>query len=153
MVASVAKQASQAAYAHRVIASCRQPSQSNELQQLQQQYPDRLQVVQLDVTDEASVNKAADAVTSQHSHLNLLINAAAVLHIPNKLSPETALARVTYDNLLLSFQTNAMGPILVCKALAPLLAAADKQGNATNDHPAVIANMSAKVCVWHAGWQ
>lgn len=95
----------------------------------------------------------------------LLFNAPAMLHQPLVsvwfvsptwhvcLTAETALARVTYDNLLLSFQTNAMGPILVCKALAPLLAAADKQGNATNDHPAVIANMSAKVCVWHAGWQ
>lgn len=100
MVASVAKQASQAAYAHRVIASCRQPSQSNELQQLQQQYPDRLQVVQLDVTDEASVNKAADAVTSQHSHLNLLINAAAVLHIPNKLSPGAWTAEHMHPNVM-----------------------------------------------------
>ncbi len=31
---------------------------------------------------------------------------------------ETALARVTYNNLLLNFQTNTFGPVLVTKVCA-----------------------------------
>ena len=62
-----------------------------------------------------------------------------------KMSPETALGRIEYDNLLLNFQTNAMGPVLVCQQFAGMLTAAAKVSGADNDRPAVIANMSARV--------
>lgn len=61
------------------------------------------------------------------------------------MSPETALGRVTAENINLSFQTNAIGPLLVCQAFEGLLAAAADAGGATEDAPAVIANMSARV--------
>jgi NAD(P)-dependent dehydrogenase (short-subunit alcohol dehydrogenase family) len=46
---------------------------------------------------------------------------------------------------MVSFQTNAIGPLLVCQGLAPLLAASAAHGCATAAQPAVIANMSARV--------
>jgi hypothetical protein len=58
---------------------------------------------------------------------------------------ETGLGRIEAANMMLSYQVNAMGPILVCKAMAPLLVAAEKLAGASDDRPAVIANMSAKV--------
>jgi len=61
------------------------------------------------------------------------------------MAPETSISRVTYDNMLLSFQTNAIGPTLVCQQFAPLLAAAQKASGADDARPAVIANMSARV--------
>ena len=62
-----------------------------------------------------------------------------------KMSPETALSRITPENINLSFQTNAIGPILVCQAFEGLLAAAAGAGAATDEAPAVVANMSARV--------
>lgn len=65
------------------------------------------------------------------SYLNLLLNVSGVLHIPGELAPETGLARVSMKNLEANFMTNTFGPILVCKAFAPLLGNAGKQGGAT----------------------
>lgn len=77
------------------------------------------------------MQRAADTVSSRHSHLNLLINVSGVLQVPGILSPETSLSRVTMDNLLLSYKTNAFGPILCAKAFTPLLMKAASEGGAT----------------------
>ena len=104
-----------------VVATCRQPERALGLQELQRLHHDRLLVVQLDVTDEGSVERAMHDVSARHSHLNALINVSGVLHIPNILSPETSIARVSLENLDLIFRTNAFGPILACKAFLSLL--------------------------------
>jgi hypothetical protein len=57
------------------------------------------------------------------------------------VAAETALSRVTSSNLETSFRVNAFGPILVAKALSPLLLAAA----ATQQRPALVVNMSARV--------
>ena len=88
---------------------------------------------------------AAEESSRLYSHLDLLINVSGILHIPGKMSPETALSRIQADNMLLSFQTNAIGPMLVCQHFMPMLSAAGKSNGATDDKPAVIANLSARV--------
>lgn len=88
---------------------------------------------------------AAEDAKAIHSHLDLLINVSAVLHIPGKMSPETALSRIDPDNMLLSFQTNAIGPMLACQHFMPMLAAAEAENGSSEERPAVVANMSARV--------
>ncbi|KAL4451642.1 hypothetical protein ABPG75_007304 [Micractinium tetrahymenae] len=127
-----------------VIAGCRAPAAAAGLHALQAQHPGRLQLVQLDSTDESSIAAAAEQVAAFHAHLDLLINASGILH-DDGMSPETALARVSMANLLKCFQVNAAGHILVCQAFAPLLAAAARENGASEERPAVIANMSARV--------
>lgn len=83
-------------------------------------------MVQLDTGNEASIHAAAEQVSEVHSHINLLLNVSGVLHIPGVMSPETALNRVTMENLERVFRVNTFGPILVCKAFAPLLINAGK---------------------------
>ncbi|KAK9815276.1 hypothetical protein WJX72_000975 [[Myrmecia] bisecta] len=129
----------------RVVAACRNPTNATQLQQLRSQHPDKLSVVMLDSTNEESIQAAAVEVSRQHQHLDLLLNVAGVLHIPDVMSPETALARVTAENLMRVFQTNAFGPILVSKAFTPLLVKAAEANAATSERPAVIANLSARV--------
>ncbi|KAL4540734.1 hypothetical protein Ndes2526B_g07568 [Nannochloris sp. 'desiccata'] len=126
-----------------VIATCRNPSAATDLQLLKDHHQHRLHVVQLDTGNEASIHAAAEQVSEVHSHINLLLNVSGVLHIPGVMSPETALNRVTMENLERVFRVNTFGPILVCKAFAPLLINAGK--TATDEHPAVIANLSARV--------
>lgn len=69
-------------------------------------------------------------VAAKHQHLDLLINATGILH-DSAMAPETALARLTMENLLKCFSVNAAGHILVCKAFAPLLINAAKVNGAT----------------------
>lgn len=130
----------------RVIATCRRPDQAADLQQLQQQHGSRLHIQQLDTLDDSSIQRAAAQLTSSLSHLDLLLNVSGILHNSSGLTPETSITRVQRDNLLLSLGTNAIGPILVCQALLPLISRAAQHG-ATEEQPAVIANFSARVRV------
>ena len=109
-----------------VVATCRNPNAATDLQQLQEQHRHRLHIVQLDTGIEESIQAAAAQVSEIHSHINLLLNVSGVLHIPGVMSPETALNRVTLENLQRVFAVNTFGPILVCKAFSPLLVNAGK---------------------------
>ena len=109
-----------------VVATCRNPSAATDLQDLQRIYESRLKIVQLDTTNENSIEAAAEEVAATHAHVNLLLNVSGVLHIPGVLSPETALSRITLQNLETVFRINTFGPILVSKAFAPLLINAGK---------------------------
>ena len=63
-----------------VIASARDPEQSTSLQELHTKFPQQLHILQLDVTDETSVQtfaKEAEAVLGSHG-LDYLINNAGV---------------------------------------------------------------------------
>ena len=143
-----------------MVAACRNPDSCIELKNLQSKHSGSLQLVQLDVTSDASIavriqevlcysmwrgpylsliQAAADQVSSKHSYLTLLINAAGLLHIPDLLSPgmcccmlflqqtllvsfmqfvsaETALSRLESSSLHQVFAVNTFGPILVSKA-------------------------------------
>jgi NAD(P)-dependent dehydrogenase (short-subunit alcohol dehydrogenase family) len=71
----------------RVIATCRNPAGAAGLQELQRDHPEQLSVVALDCTSEESIAQAAEQVSGSHSHLDLLLNVAGILHIPGKMSP------------------------------------------------------------------
>ena len=87
-----------------VVATCRSPGNAAALQALAAAQPaGRLSILQLDSTDERSIAAAAEQVAARQDHLDVLINASGILH-DDGMSPETALARVTMDNLLKCFQ-------------------------------------------------
>lgn len=66
----------------RVVATCRNPDGATQLHELASQHPGRLHITQMDVTDPESIERAAKEVATVHSHLDLLFNVSAVLHIP-----------------------------------------------------------------------
>eukprot|EP01025_Chloroclados_australasicus_P013824 TRINITY_DN16466_c2_g4_i1.p1 TRINITY_DN16466_c2_g4~~TRINITY_DN16466_c2_g4_i1.p1 ORF type:complete len:307 (+),score=14.42 TRINITY_DN16466_c2_g4_i1:88-1008(+) len=129
----------------RVIATCRSPNSADDLQNLVAQYQDRLEVLQLDVTQPNTIQAAHNLVSSKYTHLDILINVTGILHVQGKYMPETSISRIDPEFINLSFQTNAIGPILVCKAFANLLSKAEKENGATDERPAVCVNMSARV--------
>ena len=67
----------------------------------------------VDITDEASIAKAADAVESAH----LVVVATGLLHSPDGLQPEKTWRDLDLGNLTRSFATNTIGPALVAKHL------------------------------------
>lgn len=116
-----------------VVATCRNPASATALQQLQATHgSDRLALVQLDCTNEASIEDAVARVADLHPCLHLLVNSAGILHSTDPpMMPETSISRVSLSSLLLCHQINAFGPILVSKAFMSLLTQAAAAHGAT----------------------
>ena len=126
-----------------VVAACRRPAAAEELRSLAAApgVGGRLMIVEMDVTDEASVSRAAEEVAGRHQRLDLVINAVGILH-GGAMMPETALNKVSADSLLLNYRTNAMGPLLVAKYFTDLLSARPKD---MSEGVGVLASISARV--------
>ncbi len=75
-----------------------------------------VEVLQLDVADPASIAAAADLVKARHGRLDVLVNNAGIL-----LDGSTGLLEQDADVLRRSLETNALGPLLMVQAFAPLM--------------------------------
>ncbi|KAK0579050.1 hypothetical protein LWI29_020174 [Acer saccharum] len=126
-----------------VIATCRNPNRATGLLDLKNKFAERLDILHLDLAVESTVEASATSVREKYGSLNLLINASGILSIPNVLQPETALNKVEKSSLMLSYEVNAVGPILVIKHIWPLLKVGG--GTGTERDVAVVANLSARV--------
>jgi len=119
----------------RVVASCRNPARAPQLEELRTQHPSRLRVVALDVSEEASIVRAAGLVADETAELTLLVNVAGVLH-GRSFSPEKKLGHVEPDALRMVFEVNAFGPLLVAKHFFRFF---------RHDRRAVFASLSARI--------
>ena len=100
-----------------VFAGCRDPAEADDLQSRAAQHPNSLTVLPLDVTDDASIQTAAEQVSAVTRHLDRLVNNAAVFHT-------TPLEEITRENTLHTFAVNSLGPVLVFRAFLVGLRAA-----------------------------
>ena len=109
-----------------VFAASRQPAQAADLQQLHRQYADRLVLLPLDVTDDASIAAAVRTVAATADSLDVLINNAGVYPHAGSGDAHQRLGQLTHDDAMETMQVNAIGPLLVAQALLPLLRAGRK---------------------------
>lgn len=126
-----------------VIATCRNPDSADNLKALKDQYPSRLTVMKLDVTDEFSVKVVAREIYDKYGRLDLYVNTVGVLHIPDVLIPERKIDQFNRESAMLAFKINAVGPAIVAKHMLPLLKFG--QGEGTGREGAVLVHLSAKV--------
>jgi len=89
----------------------------------------------IDLLDEQSIIRAADAISSRQAQLRLVFDATGFLH-GGGFNPEKSLNAVTPAHMAHAFAVNAMGPALLMKHFLPLLAP---------DGKSVFATLSAKV--------
>lgn len=108
---------------------------SAELADLAAQFPDRLLLLSVDVTDEAQIAAAIAEIKCQTQRLHFVIYCVGVLHAGD-LQPEKSLQQLQSENLLRYFQVNSIGVVLFAKHLVPLLKHGDRS---------VLASISAKV--------
>lgn len=118
----------------RVVATCRAPSRASALQELARHH-DALDVVALDVEDEATIAAAFDSISARIDRIHLLMNVAGVLH-DEHMAPEKRLRDIDAAALERAFRVNALGPLLVMRHAAALI---------PRDEASVIANLSARV--------
>ncbi|XP_058197017.1 uncharacterized oxidoreductase C663.09c isoform X2 [Rhododendron vialii] len=137
-----------------VVATCRNPNRATGLLELKNKFAERLNILQLDLTIESTIEESTKSIRERYGSLNLLINASGILSIPDVLQPETTLSKLQKSSSLLAYEVNAVGPILVIKYnsipcnlceqhLWPLLKAGG--GHGTKRDVAVVANLSARV--------
>ena len=100
-----------------VIATCRNPDHAQSLIELKSVYENRLSLIAVDVTEEASVASSAESVAERVDHLDMLINCAGLLH-EQDLMPERRLSEVNPENLTRYFAVNSIGSLLVAKHFA-----------------------------------
>jgi NAD(P)-dependent dehydrogenase (short-subunit alcohol dehydrogenase family) len=83
--------------------------------------------LQLDVTDQASIDSAADRVRNEFGRLDVLVNNAGIAHAGR---PQQSLAEIvktgrasvaSLDEVRAVFETNVFGVIAVTQAMLPLL--------------------------------
>jgi NAD(P)-dependent dehydrogenase (short-subunit alcohol dehydrogenase family) len=117
-----------------VYATYRDFNQAGELLALAQTTA-KLRLLELDVTDEGTVAAAIANLQTQTPRLHLAIYSAGLLH-DHHLQPEKSLLQVQPENLLRSFQVNAVGGVLLAKYLLPLF---------KHNYPSVYGVISAKV--------
>lgn len=89
----------------------------SHLKKLQEQFPEQLVLVDLDVSSDESVQNAAKNVAAQTSSLDYLVNNAAIV---GKYSP-SIFEKQDCDDMLKVYDVNALGPIRVIQAFLGLL--------------------------------
>lgn len=100
-----------------VTVCCRDPQRAEALSRLVADHPGRVEMLALDVTDDAAIAALPQRAASR-GHLDLLVNNAGVLVSGERFG------NVRAEDLARSFAVNASAPLLLTQALAPLLAQA-----------------------------
>ncbi|XP_072351375.1 C-signal-like [Scyliorhinus torazame] len=121
---------------HNLFACCRQPESpgAQDLVNLAKSYSN-INVQKLDVDDFGSIQECADQIEKilGNNGLNLLINNAGVNFGGdlNEVTPET---------MMKSYRTNAVGPMMVTKALLPAL---QRAAQLNDKFKAIVINISS----------
>lgn len=106
-----------------------------ELSTLAAQYPNRLELISMDITDEVQIAQGVAQIQRQVENLHLVLYCVGFLHEGN-IQPEKSLQQIHAEHLLRYFQVNSIGAVLLAKHVLPLLRHGDKS---------VFASISAKI--------
>jgi NAD(P)-dependent dehydrogenase (short-subunit alcohol dehydrogenase family) len=103
-----------------VIAACRNPGTAQALQQLEGNSAGRLTVVDLDVGDAASVNRAAAQLEGRK--IDVMINGAGIFG-----SRGQTIGSLDYDDWIRVLEVNVLGVARVCEAFLEHVAHGDRR--------------------------
>lgn len=80
----------------------------------------RLRTLRADITNPEDLQGLADTLKANGHRPDFVINAAGILH-DGDVQPEKALGQCRQDALLKMFSVNSIGPLLLAKAVIPLM--------------------------------
>lgn len=117
-----------------LFATCRNENKSGDLKQIAANN-DKVKIIELDIKDYDKYQKVVDEVSKETGAdgLNLLINNAGI-HIKADFHDAKR------NDMLEVYEVNVVAPLLLTRALTPLLQASAKAG-----HRTFVANISSKV--------
>ncbi|KAK4551148.1 hypothetical protein RGQ29_032501 [Quercus rubra] len=123
-----------------VVATCRNLDAASGLLHLKNRFTERLSILPLDLTIESTIEASAKSIRERYGTACVIPNSQSYSSI---CSTETTLTKVEKSSLLLAYEVNAVGPIMVIKHMWPLLKFGG--GSGTERDVAVVANLSARV--------
>ncbi len=146
----------------KVIACCRSPTAATSLINLASEYPDRIQILPLDMEDQSSIDLLASTIAQSYRRVDALFNVAGILGDRKKTSgPERSLANIERDWMEKTLAVNVVGPTMLIKALSPLMRSTGRRSVKMNTRisvkgidsveipvgrpPTIIVNLSARV--------
>lgn len=135
---AIARQCAERPLLRTLVLCARQATRSARLQSLRDELLGRgVQALLLDtdIRDEASLAALRAVLEDERIDLDLIVNASGLLHAPG-IDPEKQLEQIDAAALRTLFDVNALGPILLARALQPWLA---------KRHRIVFASLSARV--------
>ena len=117
-----------------IFATCRAPDQAVDLARIAAENKN-VHLMQLDVTDCQSFPAVSEAVREMtgEAGLNILINNAGVA------PKSTRITMVTEDQMMETFKTNVVAPVLLTKSLLPNL----KEGVSHSNQSSLVVNISS----------
>ena len=115
-----------------VIATHRGSAVPSALEELRAEAPDRLSTLELDCSDPASIEGAAQSMHDRPARLTHVIHNAGIYGSQVSISGKSWGSRpaanpVTKEIMMEVFETNAVGPLLVAQAMYPFFAPAPGQ--------------------------
>ena len=106
--------------ATRIFAACRHPDRADQLHALASDFSDRIRILPLDVSDEATIHAACKSVAECVSGLDLLINNAGIF--PKDEHQSRNLGDLSAADVAEVITINAVGSLIVTQAFRQLLA-------------------------------
>ncbi len=103
---------------------------SKEISKLQERYGERIMVFEMDVSDEQSVQKAVQTLSSKEEALDGIVNNAAIM-----VEREKTIEELDLSAMQISFEVNTIGPMRVVQQFLPMLYRGNEQ---------VIVNISSE---------
>ncbi len=101
--------------------ACARNEHAESLQQLSSSFHDRLEIIEVDVSDGASVARGCEEIKRRADRLDVLINNAGTAPRPD----ERSIDDIDEEAVGAVFNVNTLGPLRVTKSLFPLLRKSD----------------------------
>jgi NAD(P)-dependent dehydrogenase (short-subunit alcohol dehydrogenase family) len=101
----------------RVYASYRRAPEAGELSSIEDP---RLLRCRLDVSHEADIQELAETIRGNGDQPDLVVHCAGILH-ETGVQPEKSLGQCEAEAIIRVFQVNSIGPLMLAKALIPLM--------------------------------
>ncbi len=118
-----------------VYATYRRQKSVGDLMELASAYPERLNCLAMDITEEGQIEGVIEKIQAQTDKLHYALNCVGILH-EESLQPEKSLRQINAEQLTRYFQVNSIGSVLLAKHLLPLFRHNDRS---------IFASISAKI--------
>jgi NAD(P)-dependent dehydrogenase (short-subunit alcohol dehydrogenase family) len=106
----------------KIVACCRSPSTAHDLQIIVSGHPERVRILPLDLEQQSTIDDLGNTITKEYQRVDALFNVAGILGDGiTTPGPERTLASIERDWLEKSLAVNVIGPVMLTKALSPLM--------------------------------
>jgi NAD(P)-dependent dehydrogenase (short-subunit alcohol dehydrogenase family) len=128
----------------RVFGGVRDLKKAPKLEALKAQYPDRLSIVPMDVSDEDSIRASGKIVAEQTDRVDILVNNAGIGTHSRDDGKQERIGTFHFDDAYIALRTMALGPLLMAQEYMEMLKKSGhgKIGNVSSGYGSIAGNQN-----------